>query len=158
MSADDQGPDLPAQPEPGARLVNVAVIGTGAFLIAAVAGAAAPDTFGGFTAAVSGLLFVAGVVLFLWGYANGVVRSKDEQVTFPGLFLLSHTAPRIVRVRLRGALAVQVVAAFTVAVLRTYTSVAFAVLAPMFGLGVMAMWGARYGTFFPKADEFGPDS
>ncbi|MDZ7673698.1 MAG: hypothetical protein U5K30_01300 [Acidimicrobiales bacterium] len=157
MSADDHGPALSARSEEGEGLVNLALLGTGAFLVAAVAGAVAPDTLGGFTAAVSGSLFVVGVVLFLWGYANGVVRSRNEEVTLAGLFFLSHTAPKVVRFRLRGALAVQVVVAAVVAVLQTYTSVAFAVLAPMFGLGSMAMWGARHGTFFPKDGESGPD-
>lgn len=156
MSTADHEHDLPEAPEEGAGLVNFAFAGTGAFIVAAVAGALAPDTFGTFTAVVSGVLFALGVVCFLWGYANGVVRSRDEQVTLAGLFFLSHTAPRVVRFRLRGALAVQVVVATVAAVLRAYTAVAFVVLAPLFGLGVMAMWGARHGTFFAKDDDAGP--
>lgn len=137
----------------GTGIVNASFAGTGALLAATAAGVASPDTFGGLTAAVSGLLFVVGVVAFLWGYANGVVRSREEKITLAGLFFLSHTAPRVVRFRLRGALIVQVVVAAVAGAVRAYTAVAFVVLAPMFGLGLMALWGARYGTFFPRDED-----
>jgi hypothetical protein len=45
------------------------------------------------------------------------------------------------------------VLAVAAASIRPYTAVAFAVLAPMLGLGAMAMWGARHGTFFPRDDD-----
>jgi hypothetical protein len=65
-----------------------------------------------------------------------------------GLFFLTgEVAPRPVSTRLRLALLVQVVAVFTAAAIRPYTNVAFGVLAPLLGLGLMALWGARHGTF-----------
>jgi hypothetical protein len=134
----------------GAGLVVADFVGTGALLVACVAGIATPDRAGTFTAAVSLALFVVGVALFLWGYAVGVVRSRDEQISLGGLFFLSGTAPAVVRFRLRLALAAQVVLAVAAASIRPYTAVAFAVLAPMLGLGVMASWGARHGTFPPR--------
>jgi hypothetical protein len=137
---------------PGADLVNVDFAGTGALLVAALAGVAAPDTFDVATVAVSGVLFAIGIVAFLWGYANGVVRSREETITLGGLFFLAGTAPPVVRFRMRLALAVQIVAAVAAASIRPYTAVAFAVLAPMFGLGLMAAWAARHGEFAPKAD------
>lgn len=154
--------DGPDRPEPvdtvdvdetvGSGIVNASFAGTGALLVVAGAGTAAPDQLGEVTAIVSGLLFVVGVVAFLWGYATGVVRSKDEQVTLAGLFFVAGTAPRVIRFRLRIAFAVQVVVAVAAASIRPYTAVAFAVLAPMLGLGLMSMWGARYGVFHPKDD------
>lgn len=147
---EDDGDDAAHQ---GAGLINVGFAGTGALLIVAAAGAAAPDGFGPVTAAVSGALFVVGVVLFLWGYATGVVRSRDEQITLSGLFFLAGAAPGVVRFRLRAVFAVQVVAAIAVAAIRPYTAVAFAVLAPMFGLGLMARWAGRHGTFDAKEDD-----
>ena len=156
-SSDIPRPDGPTPPDSedetlGAGTVNAAFAGTGALVVVAAAGAAAPDRLGEVTAVVSGMLFVVGVVAFLWGYATGVVRSKDEQVTLGGLFFLAGTAPRVIRFRLRVALAVQVVVAVAAAVARPYTAVAFAVLAPMYGLGLMSMWGARHGVFHPKTD------
>ena len=133
--------------------MNAAFAGTGALVAAAAAGTASPDTFGPVTATVAGVLFVVGTVALLWGYAHGVVRSRDERITLGGLFFLSGTAPKVVRFRLRLALLLQVVAAVVAASVRPYTSVAFAVLAPMFGLGLLAAWGAKHGTFFPKDDD-----
>jgi len=137
----------------GAGLVQLSFVGTAALLVAGIAGTLSPDGAGAFTAVVSGVLFAVGVVLFLWGYATGVVRSREEQITLGGLFFLSGTAPKVVRFRFRLAFLVQVVVAVAAASIRPYTAVAFAVLAPMLGLGAMAMWGARYGTFFPKDDD-----
>lgn len=163
MTDPDHLPDAPptagapsaaadGDPTLGAGLVQLSFVGTGALLVAGVAGVVAPDRAGTLTAVVSGVLFAVGVVLFLWGYATGVVRSRDEQVTLGGLFFLSGSAPRVVRFRLRAALAAQVVVAVAAASIRPYTAVAFAVLAPMLGLGAMAMWGARHGTFHPARD------
>ena len=136
----------------GAGLVQLSFVGTAALLVAGVVGVLSPDGAGAFTAWVSGALFAVGVVLFLWGYAVGVVRSREEQITLGGLFFLSGTAPKVVRFRLRLAFAVQVALAVVAASVRPYTAVAFAVLAPMLGLGAMAMWGARHGTFHPRED------
>ncbi len=133
-------------------LVQLAFVGTGALLVAGVLGALTPDGAGTFTAWVSGVLFAVGVVLFLWGYAVGVARSRDEQISLGGLFFLVGTAPKVVRFRLRLAFAVQVAIAVLVASVRPYTAVAFAVLAPMLGLGAMALWGARHGEFPPRDD------
>ena len=156
----DPAPAEPSAPaderEPahaGSGLVSASFAGTGALVVAAVAGAADPGTFGVFTATISGVLFAVGTVAFLWGYASGVVRSRDEAVTLGGLFFLSGTAPGVVRFRMRLSLLAQVVAAVVAAGVRPYTSVAFAVLAPMYGLGLMSVWGARHGNF---PDKEGP--
>lgn len=159
----EQAPPEPAPHDPdvgdpaaGAGLVLVDFVGTAALVVACVAGILAPDGAGTFTAVVSGVLFAVGVGLFLWGYATGVVRSREEQVTLGGLFFLTGTAPPVVRFRLRLALAIQVVLAVAAASVRPYTAVAFAVLAPMLGLGAMASWGARHGTFHPRDDARRP--
>ena len=146
----EQPPGSSGDEGAGAGLVNLDFAGTGALLVAAVAGVAAPDTFDVATVTASGVLFAIGIVAFLWGYANGVVRSREETITLGGLFFLAGTAPQVVRFRMRLALAVQIVVAVAAASIRPYTAVAFAVLAPMFGLGLMAAWGARHGEFAPK--------
>jgi hypothetical protein len=158
----DARPDDPADPRAavpaggdphaGAGLVLLDFAATGALAVAGAAGILAPDSAGAFTAVIAGVLFTVGVGLFLWGFAIGVVRSRDEQVTLAGLFFLSGTAPKVVRFRLRLAFAVQVALAVAAASIRPYTEVAFAVLAPMLGLGAMSAWGARHGTFFPRDD------
>jgi hypothetical protein len=58
-----------------------------------------------------------------------------------------------VRRHLTAALAVQVAAALTVASLRPFTSAAFAILVPMYGLGLAGLWGARHGRFGPRSAQ-----
>lgn len=151
-SASSAHPEPPAGEEPhaGAGVVNLSFAGTGVLVVGAGVGSTAPDTLGTLTTVVSVALFVTGVGGFLWGYATGVVRSREEQVTLGGLFFLSGSAPAVVRFRLRLSLALQIVVAVAAASLRPYTAVASAVLAPMLGLGLMAFWGARHGTFPAK--------
>ena len=148
----DRSPGDDVDPEAGAELVNLTYAGTAAILVAGAAGAAFPDTFVAVTVAVALLGFAIGVGGLLYGYAVGVARSRTEKITLGGLFWLSGTAPKDVRFRLRLAFGVQVVGAFAAASVRLYTTVAFISLAPMFGLGMLAVWAARHGVFFPKDD------
>ena len=132
----------------GSGLVNTVFLGTGALVATSIAAAAAPETFGYVHAALSIGLFVVGTAAMLWAYALGVARSRLELITIPGLFFLAgDVAPRATRRALRVATAVEVVAVVAAASIRPYTEVAFGVLAPMFGLGLMGMWGGRHGDF-----------
>ena len=134
--------------EPGRELVVVTVAGTGALVVTSVAAAAAPDTFGVVHADLSIVLFLVGTLAMLWAYALGISRSRTEVVDIPGLFLLSGpVAPAPTRRTFRIALAVEVVAVVAAASARPFTEVAFGVLAPMYGLGLMGVWGGRYGAF-----------
>lgn len=145
--------DAHEDPAPGIGVVNVTFAGTGALVATSVAAAALPDTFGLVHAIVSCVLFAIGTGALLWAYALGVSRSRDEAVTVPGLFFLSgEVAPPDVRRPFRIALVVEVVAVVAAAAVRPYSEVAFGILAPMFGLGLMAMWGGRHGSFPAKVD------
>lgn len=135
-------------PEPGTALLNAAFVGTGILVATSVLAALAPDTFELLHAWVSGALFLAGTGGFLWAYALGVSRSRTDQVSIAGLFFLSgDAAPAAVRRPFRVALAVEVVVVIAAALVRPYTAVAFGILAPMFGMGLMATWGGRHGRF-----------
>ena len=69
----------------------------------------------------------------------------------PGLFFLAgEVAPPATRRALRIATGVEVVAVVAAASIRPYTEVAFGILAPMFGLGMMGVWGGRHGEFPPR--------
>lgn len=141
-------PELYDEPPPGDGLVNLLFAGTGAVVGTSLAGALLPDTFRFVHAILSGVLFAIGTGALLWGYALGVSRSRAVVVTLPGLFFLSgDTAPAEVRRRFHLALAVEVVAVVAAALIRPDTEVAFGVLAPVFGLGLMALWGGRFGVF-----------
>lgn len=138
---------------PGDGLLNLAFAGTGAVAGTSIAAAALPDAFGTVHAVLSTVLFVIGTGALLWAYALGVSRSRAVQVTLGGLFFLSGgVAPDELRKRFRIALAVEVVAVVAAASIRPFTVVAFGVLAPMFGLGLMSMWGGRHGVFAAKVD------
>ena len=143
--------DLDEGPEPGAGIVNLAFLGTGALVATSVAAAIAPDSFGVVHAALSVVLFAVGTGAMLWAYALGVSRSRTELIGIPGLFFLAgDVAPRATRRALRIATALEVVAVVAAASIRPFTEVAFGILAPMFGLGLMGMWGGRHGVFPPR--------
>jgi hypothetical protein len=135
---------------PGRWIVTSDAAGTVAFALACVVGVADPDPLGLVTAAVSIVLFVAGCVAFLAALAVAAQRSRRETVSLGGVYFLSGSAPRWPRRTLLSLLAVQVVVAVVAGVVRIYTPVAFAALAPMFGLGLTGLWGARHGTFPPR--------
>ena len=140
-------------PDPGAGLVNLDFAATGVLVATSAAGAALPDDFGPVHAVASSVAFVIGTGAFLWAYAVGVSRSRAELVTMSGLFFLGgEVAPKVTRFRLRLALLVQIVAVVTAAAVRAYTTVAFGVLAPLLGLGLMALWGARHGSFAARPE------
>ncbi|MSO87077.1 MAG: hypothetical protein EXQ71_06105 [Acidimicrobiia bacterium] len=142
-------------PEGGA-LWRVTGVGTGVLVVSSGVVAVVPDLFGPAYAAISCLFFLVGTVALLWAFARGISRSRLEEVTIPGLFLLSApAAPPAVRRRFRRAVVLEMVVVVVVAALHPFTEVAFGVLAPLFGLGCMALWGGRYAHF---EDRPGPQS
>jgi hypothetical protein len=135
----------------GEAVLRLDVWATMAFAVVSLAAAAVPDVFQYVSVPLDLVLFAAGCAAFLWAYAVAVGRSRYEALTMGGVFFPgARVAPaRVVRT-LRLALAAQVVVAVTVASVRPFTVLAFAVLAPMLGVGLMALWGARHGRFPPK--------
>lgn len=143
--------------EPGARrdlICRVAIWATGVFVVASALAAVWPDTFLPLSVPVDLVLFAAGCGAFLWAYALAIGRSRYETITMSGLFFLGDgVAPPDVTRLLRGALGVQVVVAVTAAAVRPFTALAFSVLVPMLGLGLMTLWAARHGRFPAKPSE-----
>ncbi|HEX9260092.1 MAG TPA: hypothetical protein VF855_11190, partial [Acidimicrobiales bacterium] len=100
------------------------------------------------------VLFAAGIVAFLWSYASAVQRSREVEIGIGGLyFLAGRTAPKAVRRSMNLALAVQTAVAFATASWRPFTTLAFGILVPMFGLGLNGLWGAAHGAFGPRIAE-----
>ncbi|HET6949642.1 MAG TPA: hypothetical protein VFI47_04655 [Acidimicrobiales bacterium] len=144
----------PDSPVPGRRIIAAALWGTAVFTVVSLAAAALPDPLAVVSVPVDLVLFAAGCGAFLWAYAVAIGRSRFDQVTMAGVFLLAGgAAPARAARPLRSAFAVQVVVGVAVAAVRPFTALAFAVLAPMFGLGCMALWGARHGTFPPLTGD-----
>jgi hypothetical protein len=141
-----------ADPRPGEWILRAAVWSTALLVLTSALAAIWPASLGLVHAVVSIGCFLVGCALMLSAFATGVSRSRTEAVSTAGLFLLADgVAPPDVRRVLRGALAVQVVAVVAAASLRPFTEVAFGILAPMLGVGLMGLWGARHGRFPPRA-------
>lgn len=142
----DEG-DRPHDAPPGDAIVRASWIGTAAFGVTSALGAAiaALDVV---ALVVALVLFAAGTVAFFAAYARAVSRSRTDQVGIMSLFFLEgQVAPRPVRRNLLMSFGVEVVVAVAVAALRPNTSLAFGVLAPVYGLALCGLWGARHGTF-----------
>jgi hypothetical protein len=126
---------------------------TVAFAVVSAAAAAVPDPLVWVSVPLDLALFAIGCGAFLWAYAVAIGRSRYEVLTMGGVFFLgAPTAPARVTRTFRLLLLVQVVVSVTAAAVRPFTPLAFSVLAPMLGLGLMALWGARYGTFVSRSD------
>lgn len=135
----------------GPAIINASWAGTGAYTAVAVAGTIVPDWFATPTAVVSGVLFAIGCVVFFWAYGIAVSRSRTDAIGIGGLFFLAGSAPRLPRFRLRLSFAIEIVAAIVSSSIRPFTPMAFGFLVPVYGLGMMGLWGARHGSFGPRA-------
>ena len=137
---------------PGTGIVRAAWAGTALFVVAAAAAAVSPDSLGIVAAAVDLALFAVGCVAFLVAFFRVVERSRTEEISVNGVyFLAGGSAPSSVRTPLLAALAVQIVVAVATAALRPYTELAFGVLVPVYGLGLIGLWASRYGEFPDRA-------
>ena len=59
-------------------------------------------------------------------------------------------APRSIRRTFWLIVTIEVVAVFAAGFARPYGEVAFGILAPMYGLGLMSVWSAQHGSFPPR--------
>jgi hypothetical protein len=151
-SAGDR-PEAPADEGAGEGIVRLDVWATAVFTVVSLAAVALPDPLEFVSVPLDLVLFAAGCGAFLWAYAVAIGRSRYEALTMGGVFFLAdRVAPVRVARTLRLALAAQVVVAVAVAAARPFTALAFGVLVPMAGLGLMALWGARHGRFPAKDD------
>jgi hypothetical protein len=128
-------------------------IGTGLLAVTAVAADVAPHALGPPALAVAIAMFFGGTAIFAWAYLIAIGRSRTDDVSLPGVFALSGSAPASVRARLTISLAAEAVVAVVTAGVRLYSSLSFGILALMWGLGLMGLWGARHGAFPPRPPD-----
>lgn len=133
------------------QVVRASDVGTTVIVLASVVAAAFQEQLNSAIVVVSVAFFAVGCVAFLWALLVAAERSRTDALGMGGVYLLLGTAPRSIQVRLLGALGVQIAVTVATAAARPFTNQAFAVLAPMFGLGVTGLWGARFGRFGPRA-------
>lgn len=132
-------------------IIRASWIGTAVFAATAVAAVATPGATIPAAAVALGL-FAAGIGIFLWAYAIAVNRSRTDAIGIGGLFFLAgtETAPKGVKRALLASLAAQTVVALATAAARPFTTLAFGVLVPLYGLALTGLWGARHGRFGPR--------
>ena len=144
------------------RVVRADLFGTAAFIVAlAIAVPLRTERWAQvLVAVISVALFAVGVGSSLWAYAAALERSRVQEVGVANLYLLTGTtAPQPVKRALLASLAVQVVASFGAASIGVIglddsqlNALAFAVLVPMFGIGMNGVWAARYGSYGPRVN------
>ena len=145
-------PDTDTAVDAGDGIVRASLWSTAGFTVAAVAATVFPDALGVPVAVLDVVLFVVGTVVFVLALLQGLGRSRTERIEIASLFFLTGaTAPKAVKVRLLGCVAIQILVAVVTASIRLYTEVAFGVLVPMLALGLAGRWGARHGRFPPRS-------
>ncbi|MGI8684237.1 MAG: hypothetical protein ACR2MO_03950 [Acidimicrobiales bacterium] len=153
MTAEEEV-EAPDRDRAGDAVVKASWTGTALFVATAGLAAAVPEA--DLPALVVALvLFVGGTVAFAAALLRAASRSRHEELTMGGLFFLEGS-PKTVRRQLFGSLAIAVVVAFVTAGLRPNSSLAFGILAPVWGEGLAALWAARHGTFPPRLPPSGP--
>lgn len=135
----------------GALLIRLDLAGSALFGLTAALAVASDGPARIVAVAVALGLFALGAGAYLVGYARAVQRSRMEVISMAGLAFLAGAAPTRVRAVLLGSTIFQVVVALVSASLRPFTTLAFGIMAPLFGLGMQALWSARHGRFPPRA-------
>ena len=141
-----------AAPGAGAWVITLDAAGTAALVLATVAaGVAEGRATDLVNLAVSVVLFLGGCVAFGYGFLVAAGRSRTEVVDLAGLFYLTGSGPTDVRRKLLGLWFAQIaVATASVAVVHP----PFGVMAPVWGIGLISVWGARHGVF-PRREVVG---
>ena len=136
----------------GDRIIRASWAGTAVFTVVAVIATIDPDSLGAPAVVVSLVLFAAGSVAMFWAFLIAVQRSREVAIGIGGLYFGAGSAPKGVQRHLMASLAVQVVVAVVTASIRVFTSLAFGILVPVWGLGLAGLWCARHGEFAPRTD------
>jgi len=132
-------------------IVRTSVYGTGIFVaLAALATVTDAGPVIVVSVVVDLVLFVAGCLAFVATLLRAADRSRREVLSLPGIWWLSGSAPAAIRRPLLVALGVEIVVALVTASVRPFTGLAFGVLVPVYGLGLVGLWAARMGTFPPR--------
>jgi hypothetical protein len=132
---------------------------TALFAITAILAAITPSALRVPALTVALVLFAIGMIIFLVAYIVAIGRSRYAVISVVGVYFMSGgVAPKEVRVSLLGALGVQIVVGVATAAVRPYTSLAFGVLVPLFGLAMCGLWSATSGVFPARGETPVPAS
>jgi hypothetical protein len=101
---------------------------------------------------VAAILFLGGCVGFGIGFLRAVGRSRTEAIDLAGLFYLTGSAPPEARRAFLGLWFAQIAIAAAAIPL---TDPPFAVMAPVWGIGLITWWASGHATFSPRQDGVG---
>ena len=96
-------------------------------------------------------LSALGCAIFLRALFHLAGRSRHEEVSVAGAFLLLEEAAIGAKAFFWSMLGIQLASALIAAGTRFYTPLAFGILVPVFGVGMMSLWGAKHARFPAKS-------
>lgn len=132
----------------GRSLLVADAVGTVALALVTVASAVTDtDAVVVVNLAVAGVLFLGGCVGFGIGFLRAVGRSRTETIDLAGLFYLTGSAPTEARRAFLGLWFAQIAIAAAAIPL---TDPPFAVMAPVWGIGLITWWASAHATFPPR--------
>ena len=134
----------------GRGLLIVDLIGTIALLVVTVLSALTQaDAVQLLSLVVAGVLFLGGCLAFGIGFLRAIGRSRTETIDLAGLFYLTGSASTEARRAFLGQWFAQIaIAVASVVVSRP----PFAVMAPVWGIGMITWWASIHATFAPRDD------
>ena len=138
----------------GIGIVGLDAVGTVAFVVAtALASVWESSASNLINLVVSAALFLGGCAAFTVGFLRAVGRSRAEVVDLAGLFYLTGSAPQVTRRSMLGLWFLQIaVASLSVIAVQP----PFGVMVPVWGIGLISVWGARHGSFPARRLGGGP--
>ena len=131
----------------GTRYITLSWLGIGVFGIVSIPTVIWPDTLGTANAIASLILFGLGCAGFVYSFLISANRSRTEILSVVGIYFLSKSAPRYITWYFRFQLLLICCIAFTTAGIRPFSALAFGILTPVYVLGLMGLWGAKWGSF-----------
>jgi len=139
-----------AEPSAGRGIVVASWAGTAVLAVTGVAGAIHPHPLDVAALVAALALFFGGIVACFAAYVVAIGRSRESEIAIAAVFGLAGSAPRDVQLRLYASLAVEIAVSVGAAFARLHTVLAFGILANMWGLGMIGLWGAEHGVFPPR--------
>jgi hypothetical protein len=142
-------PDDVTDPGDGHRIVLAAWVSDALFAATAIPLALGATALKPVALGLALAMFVLGIGVWAWAFLVAIVRSANgDDIVVSSMFLIQGPVPRRVRAQLFWALGLAVVVA-----VGTGTADAFGILMPMLPLGLIGLWGAKYGTFPPRREQ-----
>ena len=125
--------------------------GTVVFCAVTALGVVWPERAGSAAQVTALVLFAAGCAAFGRAYVVAIRRSRKEKVSTLAAFLQMPGASPALRAEFRVMTCLQFATGLTGAALRPSGVLAFGILAGVYGLGLIGLWGASLGTFPPRS-------